>query len=165
MEHRLPDWVGMARLILIGLLVLRWTAPSFATTVVPMSEADLASEAAAVVLGRVTALRSHFDAGRGQIFTDVTLAVDEVVAGPPLPPTVTLRQPGGQVGTVRTWIEGSPEFLIGERVLVYLKVARDGSLRVLHLYQGKLSVMTDPLTGDEVAIRITGGGVRVLPPR
>src|SRR5262249_50252161 len=130
-----------------------------------MNDADLASEAAAVVLGRVIALESHFDAARGQIFTDVTLAVDEVIAGPALPATVTLRQPGGQVGNVRTWLDGSPEFLVGERVLVYLRVARDGTLRVLQLYQGKLSVMIDPLTGDEVAIRITGGGVRVLPPR
>ena len=154
----------MARLAVVAALVLVWTAPCLATTVVPMSEADLASEAAAVVLGRVTNLWSHVDAARGQIFTDVTLAVDEVVAGPALPATVTLRQPGGQVGHVRTWIGGSPEFSIGERVLVYLKVARDGTLRVLQLYQGKLSVMTDPLSGDEVAIRITGGGVRVLAP-
>jgi hypothetical protein len=77
---------------------------------------------------------------------------------------VTLRQAGGEVGNVRTWIEGSPEFVIGERVLVYLKEARDGTLRVLQLYQGKLSVMIDPLTGDEIAIRDTGGGVHVLPP-
>jgi len=164
-EYGLPGKTSVARLALVVALMVMWTSPALATTVVPMSEADLAAEAAAVVLGRVTALQSHFDAARGQIFTDVTLAVDEVVAGPPLPATVTLRQPGGQVGNVRTWIDGSPEFLIGERVMVYLKVARDGSLRVLHLYQGKLSVMTDPLTGDEVAIRITGGGVRVLPPR
>jgi Matrixin len=154
----------VTRLILVAMLVLASTAPCVATTVVPMTEADLASEAAAVVVGRVTALQSHFDAARGQIFTDVTLAVDEIIAGPPLPPTVTLRQPGGQVGNVRTWIEGSPEFVIGERVLVYLKEVRDGTLRVLQLYQGKLSVMIDPLTGDEIAIRITGGGVHVLPP-
>jgi hypothetical protein len=163
-ERRLPVWCGVARLAIVAAVVLMWTAPCLATTVVPMSEADLASEAAAVVLGRVTNLSSHLDAAHGQIFTDVTLGVDEVVAGPALPATVTLRQPGGQVGNVRTWIDGSPEFSIGERVLVYLKVARDGTLRVLQLYQGKLSVMVDPLTGDEVAIRITGGGVRVLAP-
>jgi len=153
----------VTRLILVVVLVLASSAPCVATTVVPMTEADLASAAAAVVVGRVTALQSHFDAARGQIFTDVTLAVDEIIAGPPLPPTVTLRQPGGQVGNVRTWIDGSPEFVIGERVLVYLQLARDGTLRVLQLYQGKLSVMIDPLTGDEIAIRITGGGVHVLP--
>jgi hypothetical protein len=163
-ERRLPVWCGVARLAIVAAVVLMWTAPCLATTVVPMSEADLASEAAAVVLGRVTNLSSHLDAAHGQIFTDVTLGVDEVVAGPALPATVTLRQPGGQVGNVRTWIDGSPEFSIGERVLVYLKVARDGTLRVLQLYQGKLSVMVNPLTGDEVAIRITGGGVRVLAP-
>ena len=118
----------------------------------------------AVVLGRVTALESHWDAARGQIFTDVTLAVEEVLAGPALPASVTLRQPGGRIGAVHSWIDGSPEFLIGERVLVFLRVSRDGTLRVLQLYQGKLSVMVDPLTGDEMAIRINGGGVRILAP-
>src|SRR5439155_1420235 len=81
-----------------------------------------------------------------------------------LPASVTLRQPGGRIGTVHSWIDGSPEFLIGERVLVFLRVSRDGTLRVLQLYQGKLSVMVDPLTGDEMAIRINGGGVRILAP-
>ena len=144
--------------------VLGSAGPSLATTVVQMTETDLAAQAAAVVLGRVTALQSHWDAGRGQIFTDVTLAVDEVLAGPALPASVTLRQPGGRIGGVHSWLEGSPEFLIGERVLVFLRVSRDGTLRVLQLYQGKLSVMTDPLTGHEMAIRINGGGVRILAP-
>jgi hypothetical protein len=145
-------------------LVLASAVPALATTVVQMTDADLAAQAAAVLVGCVTALQSHLDAARGQIFTDVTLALEEVVEGPPLPATVTLRQPGGRVGGLHAWVDGSPEFLVGERVLVYVRVAHDGTLRVLQLYQGKLSVFTDDLTGDEVAIRINGGGVRVLAP-
>src|SRR6267143_742858 len=145
-------------------LVLSSVAPSPATTVVPVAESDLAAQAAAVVLGRVTAIQSHLDSGRGQIFTDITLAVDEVLAGPALPGRITIRQPGGRVGGLESWIEGSPEFIVGERVLVFVRVAGDGTLRVLHLYLGKFSVMIDPLTGHDVALRITGTGVRVLPP-
>ncbi|HEV8584730.1 MAG TPA: Ig-like domain-containing protein [Methylomirabilota bacterium] len=145
-------------------LVLSAAAPALATTVVPMSEADLTRQAAAVVLGRVTAIQSHWDTGRAQIFTDITLAVDEVLAGPALPASVTLRQPGGRIGGFHSRVEGSPEFWVGERVLVFLRVGRDGTLRVLQLYQGKLSVMVDPLTGHDVAIRINGGGARVLAP-
>ncbi|OLC59350.1 MAG: hypothetical protein AUH76_14840 [Candidatus Rokubacteria bacterium 13_1_40CM_4_67_11] len=145
-------------------LTLISAAPALATTVVPVSDTDLAAQATAIVLGRVTTIQSHLDSGRGQIFTDITLAVDEVLAGPALPVSVTIRQPGGRAGGYEMWIEGSPEFIIGERVLVFLRVARDGTLRVLHLYQGKFSVMVDPLTGRDVAIRITGAGVRVLPP-
>jgi len=156
---------SLARLAALAVaLVLASAAPSPATTVVRMTEADLAAQASAVVLGRVTALESHWDAARGQIFTDVTLAVEEVLAGPALPASVTLRQPGGRIGAVHSWIDGSPEFLIGERVLVFLRVSRDGTLRVLQLYQGKLSVMVDPLTGDEMAIRINGGSVHILAP-
>jgi len=50
-------------------------------------------------------------------------------------------------------LEGSPEFLIGPRVLVFLRVSRDGTLAVLQLYQGKLSVMTIPSPATD-AIRI-----------
>src|SRR2546422_6514890 len=113
-----------------------------------MTDSDLAAEAAAVVLGRVTALQSRLDGARGQIFTDVTLAVDEVVAGPPLPTTVTLRQPGGRGGGLHSWIDGSPPVMIGEGGLLFLRVARDGTPRVLQLYQGKLSLMIDLLTRD-----------------
>src|SRR5205823_5450212 len=102
---------SLARLAAVAVaVVLASVAPSPATTVVRMTEADLAAQASAVVLGRVTALESHWDAARGQIFTDVTLAVEEVLAGPALPASVTLRQPGGRIGTVHSWIDGSPEF-------------------------------------------------------
>jgi hypothetical protein len=134
----------LARLAAAVGLVLASAVPAVATTVVQMRDADLAAQAAAVLLGRVTALQSHLDTARGQIFTDVTLALEEVVEGPPLPATVTLRQPGGRVGALHSWVDGSPEFVIGERVLVYVRVAHDGTLRVLQLYQGKLSVFTDP---------------------
>src|SRR5438309_10846587 len=92
---------SLARLAAVAIaLVLASAAPSPATTVIQMTEADLAAQASAVVLGRVTALESHWDAARGQIFTDVTLAVEEVLAGPALPASVTLRQPGGRIGKI-----------------------------------------------------------------
>jgi hypothetical protein len=152
----------LARLAAAVGLLLASAVPALATTVVQMSDADLAAQAAAVLLGRVTALQSHLDTTTGR--SSPTLALEEVVEGPALPATVTLRQPGGRVGGLHAWVDGSPEFVIGERVLVYVRVTHDGTLRVLQLYQGKLSVFTDDLTGDDVAIRINGGGVRVLAP-
>ena len=146
-------------------LILTAIGTSSATTVVPVSDADLAASASLVVRGRVTAIASHWDAGHKQVFTDVTLAVDDVLSGPALGATVTLRQPGGSVGGLHHWIEGSPEFYVGEAVLVFLATARDGTLRVAHLFQGKFSIVGDPFTGDELAVRTPGPGVRVMAPR
>jgi hypothetical protein len=132
---------------------------------VPVSDADLAASAVSVVRGRVTAIASHWNAGRRQIFTDVTLAVDEVLSGPVLAATVTLRQPGGSVAGLEHWIEGSPEFRVGEPVLVFLRAARDGTLRVAHFFQGKFSIVRDPFSGEDLAVRTPGPGVRMLAPR
>src|SRR5260370_25915261 len=116
---------SLARLAAVAVaLVLASAAPSPATTVVRMTEADLAAQASAVVLGRVTALESHWDAARGQIFTDVTLAVEEVLAGPALPARVTLRQPAGPIGAVPPWGDGSPGVLVGAGVPVFPPVLR-----------------------------------------
>src|SRR5260370_41529589 len=90
-------------------LVLASAALSPATTVVRMTEADLAAQAPAVVLGRVTPLESHWDGARGQIFTDMTLAVEEVVARPALPARVPLRPPGGPIRSVPPGSDSQPD--------------------------------------------------------
>jgi hypothetical protein len=68
------------------------------------------------------------------------------------------------VGGFGSWVQGSPEFDVGERVLVFLTEQADGSLRVAHLYLGKYAVVTDIDTGEELAVRDPSpAGVLVLP--
>jgi hypothetical protein len=78
---------------------------------------------------------------------------------------VTIRQPGGRVGALESWVDGGPEFHVGEKALLFLRVAPDGTLRVAHLHQGKFRVILDPETGIEVGVRLRGGNVRMLTPR
>jgi hypothetical protein len=160
-----PSCPRIATLALGLALALAMHAPARATTVVPVDDADLIDDAASILVARVAAIRSHWDPARRQIFTDVTLALDEVLAGPPLPPTVTIRQPGGRVGGLEAWIDGAPEFHVGERALLFLSVAPDGTLRVAHLHEGKFRVLVEPESGGESAVRVRGGQVRVLAPQ
>jgi hypothetical protein len=150
-------------LALVVALVLVGSAQ--ATTVVPVDDADLIDHADSIVLARVGAIRSHWDPARRQIFTDITLALEEVLAGPPLPTTLTIRQPGGRVGGLEARIDGAPEFQPAERAVLFLRVAPDGTLRVAHLHQGKFRVTVEPQSGAEIAVRRAGPGVRVLRPR
>ena len=145
-------------------LALALGAPAHATTVVPVADADLIDGAASIVVGRVSVIRSRWDAARGQIFTDITLSLDEILAGPTLPPTITIRQAGGRVGGLEAWIDGSPEFVVGEKALLFLREAPDGTLRVAYLHQGKFRIVVDGTTGAELGIRLHGGHVRVLRP-
>ncbi|MBI2205680.1 MAG: matrixin family metalloprotease [Candidatus Rokubacteria bacterium] len=152
----------VAAVILVGLCVL-YAGPATATTVVPLSDERLARDAVAIAIGEVAAIDTYWDAPRRQIFTVIRLAIGEWLKGDLATPQVTLRLPGGSLGGARAWIEGSPEFRRGERVLVFLGTNADGTLRVAHLYQGKLAIVTDPTSGDDYVYRdVSPRGVNVL---
>jgi hypothetical protein len=139
--------------------------PAQATVVVPMADEVLTEQADAIVIGRVATLESHWDSRTGQIFTHITLSVEEVLKGDVSEGPLTLKQPGGSVGDLHSWIDGSPEFTQGEKVLVFLTVDAEGAFRVAQLYQGKFSVFYDRETGKEFAYRETHPhGVDVLKP-
>jgi hypothetical protein len=157
----------MSRLLrlapLLVLLLLLSSRPAFATTVVPLLEEDLTDQADAIVIGKVSAIVSHWEPHHARIVTTITIAVNEVLKGEVTTADVTLTQHGGTVGGVHAWIHGNPEFRRGERVLVFLTQARDGTLRVTQLYQGKFSIAVDPSTFEELAERDPNpSGVQVL---
>src|SRR5919108_95876 len=78
----------------------------------------------------------------------------------PCGPTLTVRVLGGRVGHHAAWVEGSPEFRRGERVLLFVSAYRDGTARVAHFYQGKFSIIPDA-AGDDLAVRETPSGVHL----
>jgi hypothetical protein len=150
-------------------LVILFTALLFspfsvsATVITPVSEDDLARHATAILVGQVKGIESYWDAGAKQVFTHITVTPQEVLKGDIGDGDLTLKQLGGTVGQLRSWLEGSPEFIVGEKVLLFIDTNQDGSACVAYLYQGKFSLFTDPDTGQEFAYRgDTPEGVRLL---
>jgi hypothetical protein len=134
-----------------------------ATVVIPVSEDDLAQSASAIVIGQVKGIESYWDQGARQVFTHITVTAQEVLKGAVRGSEFTVKQLGGVVGNVRSWVDGSPEFRMGEKVLLFLDTNPDGSVQVAQLYQGKFSLFTDSDTGKEFAYRgETPEGVHVL---
>jgi hypothetical protein len=124
------------------LLVAVCAAAVGATTFIPMPLDELASSSQAVVVGTVqqlTGVRSD----SGGIHTLVQLEVDDVVKGALADPVITLNEDGGVVGDDREVVFGTPRFRIGERVLLFLTVRPDGSLRTNHLSLGKFRIDVD----------------------
>jgi hypothetical protein len=149
-------------LLLLAALFVPHTAHG--TLVIPVSETNLAQQAEAIVVGRVTNITSYLDPRTNQIFTRIALSVQEILKGDIFDPEITITQVGGTIADLQSWIEGSPEFTRGEKVLLFLSRNPDGTPRVLHLYQGKFSVFTDQETGKEFAYREAHPhGVRTLP--
>jgi hypothetical protein len=152
-------------LCLAGFIVaLTCPVAAEATVVGVLPERLRTDQAQVIVIGQVTGIVSHWDPGQGQILTDMTITVDEALKGAVPTPELTIRQLGGKVGDLESRVDGSPQFALGERVLLFLTTRPDGTLRVAHLYLGKFSILTDEQTGETFAHRETPLGVIVTAP-
>jgi len=110
-----------------------------------ISIADLARQADMIVVGTVTQQESAWDVQHTAIYTDVTLAVERVLAGTP-GEGVTLRVAGGSVDGISMHTSNDPVFQDGERVLVFLDTSTVPS-SVVGLQQGKFTVKDNIVTG------------------
>lgn len=136
--------------------------PTIATTVVPMSLAELARGSLAAVLASPTAVRT-VRSDEGTLYTLINLAVDEILAGDLPPGTLTLKELGGSSIGHSEHFSAAASFVVGEKVLLFLDAWPDGSLRSYQMFLGKLEVV---LTADGMprARHRIPGAARVLPP-
>ena len=89
------------------------------TTFIPMSIEDLAHSSVATVTGTVQELRS-VQARDGEVYTLVTIAIEQVLRGALSAPVIILKEDGGSVGGRREVEFGAPSFAPGQRVLLFL---------------------------------------------
>jgi hypothetical protein len=110
----------------------------------PLPLEELAEKADMIVLGTVIQLESAWNAKYTAIHTDVTLAVERVLAGP-AEQEVTLQVAGGSVRGIGMRTSHDATFQVGERVIVFLD-RRAVPSTVVGMQQGKFAV-----TGNRVA--------------
>lgn len=131
----------------ILMLVLLAPAPAFATVVLPADFATVVNGADVIVSGRVVDVRSQLTDARA-IESFITVAVSDTLKGEPNR-TVTFRVPNGTVGRYRRITMGAPEFVEGDRVVLFLR-ARAPAIPVLFgLSQGVYRVVSTE-SGDMV---------------
>jgi hypothetical protein len=127
---RLPAW-ALSALLLVG--------PSAGATSVVKTDVDgLTRSSDLVVRGKVKKKESRWSGDHKRIYTDVEIEVDESIKGQG-GKTVTVRQPGGEVGDIAQRVSGLASFDSGEEVVVFLE-KRGGVYRVSGLAQGKYRV-------------------------
>lgn len=135
------------RVLAIGLLLATGLVASLgATTLVRMSEKEMATSADLIVVGRCT----HVESARlgRSIVTQVTIGVADTLKGRP-GNGVTVVVPGGvdlsrPVPIAQTW-PGAPRFAAGQDVFLFLRrqpEVKDG-YAVIGFSQGAFSVVTD----------------------
>jgi hypothetical protein len=124
--------------------------PAAATTYKMMPDSALADQAAAVVDARIVDVSGAPLAGRPA--TDYLVEINRVLKGSLSGSTVVVRVPGGvdpQGLGLKIW--GAPQFATGEEALLFLRPAKDGTYRILHLMLGAFHQRT--VDGKTVALR------------
>jgi len=113
-----------------------------ATTIILPSDEQLIAKS--TFIADATVLSSTPIDRNGTIWTETVLEVSHALKGE-LPQRVTVRGLGGILDDRITRIFGAPEFVAGERVLVFLEADPRGDYRVVDLMVGKFS---EGLTGN-----------------
>ncbi len=125
-----------ARFTLPILLVSVLCTPLIATTIVAPSDDELIARSSLIITG--TAISSQTVEISGELFTETKVEVISVIAGK-AGAVVTVRHGGGRTESRSRVVFGSPEFVAGERVMLFLSDAEDGTYVTNDLFLGKFS--------------------------
>ena len=126
---------------------------SQATMVMKLSEEDMATQAGTIITGTVTSIKSEWNEERTKIFTYITITPNSSLKGDRPTQEIVIEQPGGEVGDIGMFVEGTSVFEEGEDVLLFLERGRKGFQRTLGLSQGKFSIESDPVTQRKILLK------------
>jgi hypothetical protein len=130
--------------------------PAGSTTLIRYSTEELTVVADYVVEGVVTHVESRFLEERRFVYTYTTIEVDKVYKGKLDAPSIVLQELGGTAGGVSAAVPSAPEFVPGERVILFLEVRDADYFRVYAMAEGKFTVVTDETTGARTLVRQSG---------
>lgn len=114
-----------------------------AATVEAMTLNEMAQRAEMILIGRVASSRADWNTRRTRIYTYVTLEVERFLKGGAGEDEITIRHWGGEAGGFRSLVPGSPQFVVGEEVLLFCAGTRARVPTVLGLALGKFTITRD----------------------
>jgi hypothetical protein len=123
------------RAVLITLVLSLISAAASATVVLPADLSELSHDAVAIARGRIAAVEPQWKEGRRGIETLVTLETETYLKGS-LGSVVQFRVPGGTLGRFSSVVVGAPQFMVGQRVILFLGSRGPTIPYVLGLSQG-----------------------------
>lgn len=125
----------MRHIILTTLAVCLLAFRVDATVLVPADLRELARDAQVIARGAVVAVDARWTDDRRTLETVVTLQPESYLKGQ-LGETVQFRVPGGRLGRLRNVVMGAPQFVVGQRVIVFLGTDGPRVPHVIGLNQG-----------------------------
>ncbi len=140
--------------VLLAALSFLTAGPSYieAGSVVAYNLEQMTDRADLIFMGHVVGKRAEWSADRARIYTLVTFEVDDYLKGGNEARVTTVRLLGGQVGRYLAMVSGTPQFGIGEEVLLFCAGGGARIPSVLGLSLGKFSITTDG-SGERIVKR------------
>jgi len=147
------------QIVLLGFALLALGLPhrAGATTVVAPDFADLVSQADYVVRANVKSVTAEWreNQGRKYIASQVALEITEIIRGIPPQPLV-LELVGGRVGKEELVIEGAPQFLAGDDVILFVQGNGRQIYPLVAIMHGLYPVVKDEKSQQEYVLRSNG---------
>jgi hypothetical protein len=112
--------------------------PALATTMIALDVPALSKAADSIVQGKVLSIQSHLTRDGRRVYTEIEVQVAETIKGD-APKTVTLTQPGGEVGDIGQLVSGTAHYEVGEEVVLFLE-KYGPRFRTVGMAQGKFKV-------------------------
>ncbi len=129
--------------IVMFVTVFALVAPYAGSTILIVKNlGELAREADAIVVGRVTGAESRWGNGQSIIWTHHSMRVEETWKGD-LTGEIVVSEIGGTVGTKSQFLCGAPSYRAGDHVLLFLKRDAGGLLRTYGWLQGRFDLAAD----------------------
>lgn len=133
-----------------ALALLAIAAPAYASTVRPLTPAQLAAGADRVVEGTIVARAVRWNGAHTGLETHAIVAVARTLAGP-VTPTVEIVEPGGELDGGVEIVVGKPSLELGESARWFLAARGTGAYRVYGWAQGKWPARGDAFAFDPIA--------------
>ena len=103
-----------------------------------------------ILTGKVFKQKSKWNDNKSRIYTDVTIEVDEYLKGQESESTITVRNPGGEVGEVGELYTHMPSFKKEEEMVLFVKKNNyDGKYRVYDGANGKIEIIKNKASGEK----------------
>ena len=110
---------------------------------------ELTARADCILVGEVSDI-ACYRKGEGNIYTLVTLSVEQAIKGQPQE-EIAVGIPGGELNSQTLWVEDVPSFQSGERVVVFLEES-EGVFSVAGGFQGKFSIGRNNMVSGNILL-------------
>lgn len=141
--------------IVVQFMSIVFISTLFSQLLPPIGEKELVNDSTHIAIGTVTKLECFwFQHNRSKIIcTKVFIEPENVIKGKLDKNEMVIYTPVGSLDGIETRIVGAPEYEIGERVLVFCDIQKEGYFKNYASYLGKKTIKGDLIVDENITLQ------------